>query len=62
MMDTSHLRPDVLDKFNCGLPDLLNLARLEDLISALVKVLKHLLDIGVQRPVDLVQLSLLLLA
>ena len=61
-MDTSHLRPDVLDKFNCGLPDLLNLARLEDLISALVKVLKHLLDIGVQRPVDLVQLSLLLLA
>ena len=52
-MDTSHLRPDVLDKFNCGLPDLVNLARLEDLISALVKVLKHLLDIGVQRPVDL---------
>lgn len=62
VMDTSHLRPDILDKFSCSLPDLLNLAGLEDLISALVEVLKHLLDIRVQRPMDLMQLSLLLLA
>ena len=59
LVDASHLRSDILEKFNGCLVYFLDLAWLEDLVGPLVEVLHHLLDVRVQSPMNLVQFGLL---
>ena len=61
-VDTSHLNSDILDKIDRGFPYLNYLAWLQDLAGPVMEVLKNFLNIQVKRPVDLMQLWLLLVA